>query len=226
MPLHERACRTGTRMRAGYTAMGTQSSLWCTIAAFRHAIFVRARICIRAQTAPVTMQPAATPTSTMYMLHVQKKDDKLAESMQQLQREAPGLDICCHWAVKQHYRGGPDGTHPQLQQHLQTCQDMAHGGHALPSVLLVNGSGPKRPYDTVAALRMLRDERARHGSSGDSVQVHVAFNPYFPEARPCPCIVQAYCIHNAGCWSRHRGTSRQQHLHSCNLSLGISVGCF
>ena len=115
-------------------------------------------------------------------IYMQKKDDRLEDSMQELQRNVPNVDICCHWAVKQHYRGGPDGTHPQFQQHLTACQGLQSAGQAAPSVLLVNGSGPKRPYDTVKALQMLHDDRSK-GSSSNSVEVHVAYNSYFPQAR-------------------------------------------
>jgi hypothetical protein len=111
---------------------------------------------------------------------VQKKDDPLVEWVQQLQDCLPAAQICCHWSIEQHYKRGPDATHPLLQDHIRALQTSSQRREGLetPSLLLVNGSGPKRPYNTVTALEMLQAGHAAHGNAQEPrVQIHVCFNP-------------------------------------------------
>jgi hypothetical protein len=111
---------------------------------------------------------------------MQKKEDQLLEWVRAVQRGLPGADVCCHWSIKQHYKRGPEGTHSILADFLaglaQTASSQGHDG--LPSVMLVNGSGPKRPYTTVTALEMLQ---AGSQDATESAPLHVCFNPYFPD---------------------------------------------
>ena len=115
--------------------------------------------------------------------------------VQQVRDSVPHADVCCHWSIKQHYKRGADETHPQLQQHLAALQESAASSSMSPSVFLCNGSGPKRPYNTVTALEMLSADQ----SKGHTVPVHVAFNPYLPEVRAACLYICASCVPLARC---------------------------
>ncbi len=78
-------------------------------------------------------------------------------------------------SVHKNYERSPAGAAAKLDAVYAALQAACPPGASL-SLLLVSGSGPKKRYDSVAAVQQLG---RRHKQP--PVPLHVAFNPYLPE---------------------------------------------
>lgn len=101
------------------------------------------------------------------------KDDNLLASVKMIKAQLPSLDICMHYALRYNYAGGPRGGQARL---VAFCQELEAISGC--SMLLVSGSGEKRPLNTVTALQSLA--QARPIVIRD-LPLFVAFNPYLPD---------------------------------------------
>jgi hypothetical protein len=126
-----------------------------------------------------------------HLLCLQNKSDTLSAWTDTLREGSQPLDVCMHYSIKQNYRNGSDKSHEAL---MYSLLELSQRG--LRSVLLVSGGGDKRTYDTVAALqrsaaepKMSRDlahTDSTGSGSGAELELHVAFNPYFPKVLCSP----------------------------------------
>jgi hypothetical protein len=103
------------------------------------------------------------------------KNDDLVRSLKVLRQEMPTLNVCLHISLK--HQPAPRGKDPFEHRIIPLMNalnsDELHGC----SVLLVNGSGPKRKLDTIATLKRL-------SSTDNCTPIFVAFNPYLPIGTP------------------------------------------
>jgi len=103
--------------------------------------------------------------------------------------EVPHARVCVHYSLRYNKckgldKGldGKDATFQCFQAHLDTLETRGYGQRA--EVLLVSGSGPKTPLDSVQCLEKLAQERSgsksKQGQPGMSLGV--AFNPYYQDS--------------------------------------------
>lgn len=99
------------------------------------------------------------------------KNDDLLRSLRTLRQAIPTLDVCLHVSLK--YQPAPRGR--DVFEHRIAPLMSALDSDELRgcSVLLVNGSGPKRKVDTIATLKRL-------SKYNNGTPLFVAFNPYLP----------------------------------------------
>ena len=102
--------------------------------------------------------------------------------------EVPHARVCVHYSLRYNKGKGldaKDATFQRFQAHLDTLETRGYGHRA--DVLLVSGSGPKTPLDSVHCLEMLAQERSgsksKQGQRGTSLGV--AFNPYYQDSAQC-----------------------------------------
>lgn len=110
------------------------------------------------------------------------KEDKMLEWIDRIGTAAPRCSVCAHFSLKANSAGkraGPDATYQRFSDFMAALTP----GRASPQVevLLISGSGDKRPLDTVDCLRRLRADSAGKKFSRRP-SVGVAFNPYFQDA--------------------------------------------
>jgi hypothetical protein len=103
------------------------------------------------------------------------KNDDLVRSLKVLRQEIPTLNICLHVSLK--YQPAPRGHDPFEHRIVPLMNALNSDELRGCSVLLVNGSGPKRKLDTIATLKRL-------SSTDNCTPMFVAFNPYLPIGTP------------------------------------------
>jgi len=106
-------------------------------------------------------------------------DDKMVEWLDACLAEAPHASVCVHYSLKYNKdKAGAEATFKRFLAHLQALDARGYGQRA--EVLLISGSGPKTPLDTVTCLEKLARERSS-GVEQRATQVGVAFNPYYED---------------------------------------------
>jgi len=113
-------------------------------------------------------------------------DDKVLKWVDTCLDEVPGSTVCAHYSIRYNKdKGGAEATFRRFSEHLHTLEKRGHGTRA--EVLLISGSGPKTPLDTVACLERLKDECLKGAKSNEqgrtaaNPQLGVAFNPYYAD---------------------------------------------
>lgn len=116
---------------------------------------------------------ASKPTLQGLNITNKGKDEDLLRSVKLLRREIADVDISVHYSLRHNYHG----NQRKGQQALGAfCQELEHIGGC--SVLLVSGSGKKRPLNTVTALDSLFSTAP---VVARDMPIFVAFNPYLPD---------------------------------------------
>jgi hypothetical protein len=99
--------------------------------------------------------------------------------------EVPHARVCVHYSLRYNKGKGldaKDATFQRFQAHLDTLETRGYGHRA--EILLVSGSGPKTPLDSVQCLEKLAQEtsgsKSKQGQRGTSLGV--AFNPYYEDS--------------------------------------------
>ena len=104
-------------------------------------------------------------------------DDRMLEWLDACLAEAPDASVCVHYSLKYNKnKAGADASFGLFSAHLKALDTRGYGKRA--EVLLISGSGPKTPLDTVACLEKLARERS---AEEGLTKVGVAFNPYYED---------------------------------------------
>ena len=104
-------------------------------------------------------------------------DDRMLEWLDACLAEAPDASVCVHYSLKYNKsKASADATFGRFSAHLKALDTRGYGQRA--EVLLISGSGPKTPLDTVACLEKLARERS---AEEGLTKVGVAFNPYYED---------------------------------------------
>lgn len=119
---------------------------------------------------------------TSYSLVNKNKDDKTLEWCKAAMGEVTGASVCVHYSLKYNKAGSRQPSADQAQalsygmfrKHLEKMQSMGLGDGA--ETLLVSGSSPKTPLDSVKCLQLLGEEVSASRVSCE--RIGVAFNPY------------------------------------------------
>lgn len=124
----------------------------------------------------------ARGVNSFNLVNKDKKDDLLGCTEIVL---GQGGSICAHWSLKynkvaQKY-GGDDSAFDKFHSFLRDIEESPQDQDGCAEVLLISGSGDKRPLDAIDALRRLK----KGGISGQALcrntKIAVAFNPFFPD---------------------------------------------
>eukprot|EP01026_Neomeris_dumetosa_P058515 TRINITY_DN54529_c0_g1_i6.p2 TRINITY_DN54529_c0_g1~~TRINITY_DN54529_c0_g1_i6.p2 ORF type:complete len:279 (-),score=28.94 TRINITY_DN54529_c0_g1_i6:227-1063(-) len=99
-----------------------------------------------------------------------KKEDELLNWVRILKQNQNDLDICVHYSIKWNYRGA---INPTFQAYQKFLEELSYFQGC--SVLLLSGTGPKKRFNSVEALKMMKENGVK-----SSVPLYVAFNPYLP----------------------------------------------
>jgi hypothetical protein len=117
-----------------------------------------------------------------YSLVNKNKDDKTLEWCKAAMGEVPGASVCVHYSLKYNKAGGRKPPADQAEalsygmfrKHLDKMKSMGLGDGA--ETLLISGSGPKAPLDSVKCLQLLGKDVSTPQASCE--RIGVAFNPY------------------------------------------------
>lgn len=125
---------------------------------------------------------------TKFSLVNKNKTDELLRWVEIIHDEVPTADVCVHYSLKYNKQGreGPTEAFDRFRHTLSAlsklCVAPKQGKHQHPArVLLISGSGNKRPLDSGECLQRLAKNRTQRGAQdlATSVDIGVAFNPYF-----------------------------------------------
>lgn len=106
------------------------------------------------------------------------KDDDLVGSVKLIREHLPEVDVCVHVSLKHQAGRTKELALQRVTSLLETFESL----HPRCSVLLVSGSGKKKPLDTISTLEALA--KPRRALAACDTPLYVAFNPYLPPGGP------------------------------------------
>lgn len=102
------------------------------------------------------------------------KNDNLLASANNIINIMPDANVCVHYSLKYNTQKSVDQSFSYFTGFLTKAEQMG-----VAEILIISGSGDKKALNTVSCLQMLR-ESENHRTN---VDIAVAFNPYFPDAK-------------------------------------------
>lgn len=102
------------------------------------------------------------------------KNDNLLASAKNIINIMPAANVCVHYSLKYNTQKSVEQSFSYFNGFLSKAEEMG-----VAEILVISGSGDKKALNTVSCLQMLR-ESENHATS---VDIAVAFNPYFPDAK-------------------------------------------
>lgn len=102
------------------------------------------------------------------------KNDNLLVSAKNIINIIPAANVCVHYSLKYNTQKSVDQSFSYFNGFLSKAEQMG-----VAEILIISGSGDKKALNTVSCLQMLR-ESENHATN---VDIAVAFNPYFPDAK-------------------------------------------
>lgn len=123
---------------------------------------------------------------TSYSLVNKNKEDKTINWCKAAIEEVQGATVTVHYSLKYNKPGGrqtPDeaqaASYTRFTKHLEKMDSMAFGSGA--ETLLISGSNPKTPLDSVTCLERLRKDINSSALAEEQCKsIGVAYNPYIP----------------------------------------------
>jgi deoxyribodipyrimidine photolyase len=106
------------------------------------------------------------------------KNDAMEDWCAVIAEQYPNASVSAHWSVKynkvadRRKKGGDDATYDRFSSFVNSI--------SADEVLLISGSGEKRPMNSVEALKRLQQDRCVQPPSNDAAKICVAYNPFFP----------------------------------------------
>ena len=113
------------------------------------------------------------PLFSRFNLANKVKNDNLLASAKNIMNVMPAANVCVHYSLKYNSQKSVDESFAYFSGFVSKAEQMG-----VAEILIISGSGDKKAFNTVTCLEMLRVSKI-----ATSVDIAIAFNPYFPDPK-------------------------------------------